>query len=85
MSSLGYITLVFNDTTFEESAGEPRRVEAAEVKVSDIKAAVDYMLTLDYVDPERPGGAGICGGGYMAYAASIDRRIKPMRALSPLA
>jgi fermentation-respiration switch protein FrsA (DUF1100 family) len=84
MSSLGYVTLVFDDTTFGESTGEPRRVEAADVKVSDIKAAVDYMLTLDYVDPNRIGGVGICGGGgFMAVAASQDRRIKAYAGIVP--
>lgn len=84
MTSLGYITLVFDNTTFGESTGEPRRVEAADVKISDIKAAVDYMLTLEYVDPDRLGGIGICGGGgYMAYAASQDKRIKAYAGISP--
>jgi fermentation-respiration switch protein FrsA (DUF1100 family) len=84
MSDLGYVTLVFDDSTFGESTGEPRNIEAADIKVSDIKAAVDYLLTLNYVDPERIGGIGICGGGgFMMYAASQDRRIKAYAGIVP--
>lgn len=84
MSSLGYVTLVFDNTSFGESTGEPRRVEGADIKISDIHAAVDYLLTLSYVDPERIAGVGICGGGgYMAAAVSENDNLVAYAGISP--
>ena len=47
--------------------------------MEDFRCAADYLVTLDYVDEDRIGVLGICGGGgYAANAAMTDRRFKAL-------
>ncbi|MEU2159487.1 MULTISPECIES: acetylxylan esterase [unclassified Streptomyces] len=47
--------------------------------MEDFRCAVDLLVTLDYVDEDRIGVVGVCGGGgYAATAARTDRRIKAL-------
>ncbi len=60
-----------------ESGGQPRYVASPDINTEDFQAAVDYLTSLDNVDPEKIGVIGICGWGGMALnAAAIDTRIK---------
>ena len=48
-----------------------------DINTEDFQAAVDFLSTLDNVDPQRIGILGICGWGGMALnTAAIDTRIK---------
>ncbi len=45
--------------------------------MEDIRSAVDYLTTLEFVDPDRIGVLGVCaGGGYSVNAAMTEHRIK---------
>ncbi|RAD56695.1 alpha/beta hydrolase, partial [Burkholderia multivorans] len=46
-------------------------------RVEDFSRVVDYAVTLPYVDAERIGVLGICGGGgYTWAAAKTEKRFK---------
>ena len=84
LTEAGYVTLVFDGAYFGESEGLPRGQELPEVKESDIEAAVDYLVSLPYVDSERIGGLGICGSGsYMSVAGVKEPRLKAITAIVP--
>ena len=54
-----------------------RNVASPDINTEDFSAAVDYLSTRDFIDPEKIGILGICGWGGMALnAASMDTRIK---------
>lgn len=77
LAELGYVTIVFDASYQGESEGKPRYAEYPAARVEDIRCAVDYLTTLDYVDENRIGVLGICaGGGYAVNAAMTERRIK---------
>lgn len=77
MAERGFLTLAFDPSYTGESGGEPRNVASPDINTEDFSAAVDYLTTLDNVDPQRIGIIGICGWGGMALnAAAIDTRIK---------
>ncbi|MFC7394542.1 alpha/beta hydrolase [Scopulibacillus cellulosilyticus] len=77
LAELGYITIAFDASYQGESEGEPRYIEEPAARVEDIRCAVDYLTTLDYVDENRIGVLGVCaGGGYAVNAAMTERRIK---------
>ena len=84
LTEAGYVTLVFDGAYFGESEGLPRGQELPEVKESDIEAAVDYLVSLPYVDSERIGGLGSCGSGsYMSVAGVKEPRLKAITAIVP--
>jgi fermentation-respiration switch protein FrsA (DUF1100 family) len=77
MAERGFITLAFDPSYTGESGGEPRYVASPDINTEDFSAAVDYLSTLDGVNPERIGIIGICGwGGLALNAAAMDTRIK---------
>lgn len=77
LASKGYVTIVFDPSYQGESGGEPRDTENPAVRVEDIRCAVDFLVTLPFVDEEAIGLLGICaGGGYAIAAALMERRLK---------
>lgn len=71
------MTIAFDPSYTGESGGQPRYVASPDINTEDFCAAVDFLSTLDDVDPERIGILGICGWGGMALnAAAMDTRIK---------
>lgn len=79
----GYVVLV-HDASFQgASGGEPRYIEDPSIRVSDIRHAIDYLVTLPYVDENRIGAIGVCGGGaYTVHAAMTDHRIKAVASIT---
>lgn len=77
MAERGFLTIAFDPSFTGESGGEPRYMASPDINTEDFQAAVDFLSTLDNVDPERIGILGICGwGGLALNTAAIDTRIK---------
>lgn len=73
----GFAALAFDPSFIGESGGGVRNVASPDINTEDFCAAVDFLSTRDFVDPERVGILGICGWGGMALnAAAMDTRIK---------
>lgn len=84
LTKLGYVTLTYDGAYFGESEGTPRQQELPDVKESDIEGAVDFLESLPFVDNDRIGGLGICGGGsYMSVAGVKEPRLKAITAVVP--
>lgn len=79
MASRGYVAITFDPSYQGESGGTPRDLEDPAMRVEDIRCAVDYVMTLPFVDENRVGMLGICaGGGYAVNAAMTDHRLKAL-------
>lgn len=79
LAEAGFVVIV-PDASFQGgSGGSPRWIEDAEQRVRDYRDVIDYAQRLPYVDAERIGILGICGGGgYSIKTAIIDKRIKAL-------
>ncbi|MNM28389.1 fermentation/respiration switch protein [compost metagenome] len=83
LAEQGFVTLAIDLSFWGESAGAPRHLVSPEIYSDDISAAVDFLSTQSFVDPERIGGLGICGSGsFVISAAKIDPRIKAIATVS---
>lgn len=83
LAEQGFVTLAIDLSFWGESAGTPRHMVSPEIYTDDISAAVDFLSTQSFVDPERIGGLGICGSGsFVISAAKIDPRIKAIATVS---
>lgn len=77
MASRGFAAMAFDPSFIGESGGEVRNVASPDINTEDFSAAVDFLVTQEFVDPEKIGILGICGFGGMALnAAAMDTRIK---------
>lgn len=77
LASRGFAALAFDPSFIGESGGEVRNVASPDINTEDFSAAVDFLSTRDFADPEQVGILGICGWGGMALnAAAMDTRIK---------
>ena len=77
LAARGFAALAFDPSFIGESGGGVRNVASPDINTEDFCAAVDFLSTRDFVDPERVGILGICGWGGMALnAAAMDTRIK---------
>lgn len=77
LAARGFLALTFDPSYQGESSGEPRDLEDPAARVADIRCAVDYLMTLPYVNEKRVGLLGICaGGGYAINAALTEYRFK---------
>ena len=80
----GFLALTFDFTGFGESEGQPRQVEDSELKINDIKAAVDFLANHPNVSQQEIAGMGVCASaGYMAYAAAQDARMSELVLVAP--
>lgn len=79
LAKAGFVVIV-PDASFQGgSGGQPRWIEDPEQRVKDYREVIDYAQSLPYVDANRIGILGICGGGgYSIKATIIDKRIKAL-------
>lgn len=83
LANNGYVALAFDASHQGESEGLPRCLEDPTSRVEDIRSAVDYLITLDYVDENKIGAMGVCaGGGYTMNAIQTDIRIQAAAGIS---
>ncbi|MFS4470301.1 alpha/beta hydrolase [Chryseobacterium sp. T20] len=77
LAEAGFVVLVFDASFQGESGGTPRYIENPYQRTDDVRYAIDYLETLPYVDAEKIGIMGVCGGGaYSLNIAMTERRIK---------
>ncbi|KAK8141762.1 hypothetical protein G3M48_009942 [Beauveria asiatica] len=85
MAEAGFVVIAFDASFQGASGGQPRFVENPEFRVADFRVVVDYAQTLPYVDAERIGVLGICGGGgYALNAGMTDYRLKCSVGITPV-
>lgn len=83
LADAGFIALAFDASFQGESGGSPRFIEDPSIRTSDIRFAIDYLMSLSFVDENKIGAIGICGGGaYSIHAAITDHRIKAVASIT---
>ncbi|MCA0176685.1 MAG: alpha/beta hydrolase [Proteobacteria bacterium] len=83
LAEAGFVVIAFDRSTQGASGGEPRYIEDPALAVEDFRHVVDYLTTLPYVDAERIGVLGICGGGgYAINVTMTERRIKALASIT---
>ncbi len=79
----GFVVIAFDASFQGTSGGTPRFIEDPAIRVSDIRFAIDYLVTLPFVDENRIGAIGVCGGGaYTINSAMTDHRIKALTSIT---
>lgn len=85
LAEQGYVVIAYDASYHGESGGAPRWVENPAQRVADVSHVIDYAVTLPYVDADRIGGIGICGGGcYILNATLTEKRIKAVVGITPV-
>jgi fermentation-respiration switch protein FrsA (DUF1100 family) len=83
LAAQGFVTLAFDAGHQGASGGEPRFLDDPMKRVTDISCAVDYLVSLPYIDAGRIGALGVCAGsGTTVKAATTERRIKVIGTVS---
>ena len=83
LAEAGFVVIAFDRSTQGQSGGLPRFTEDPAMAVEDFSRVADYLVTLPYVDADRIGALGICGGGgYAINATMIERRIKALASIT---
>lgn len=85
LAEAGYVIIAFDASYQGQSGGTPRFIENPSQRVEDISHVIDYAVTLPYVDNERIGSIGVCGGGaYVFNSALTEKRVKAVVGITPV-
>jgi hypothetical protein len=85
LAEQGYVVIAYDASYQGESGGSPRWIEDPTQRVEDISHVIDYAVTLPYVDANRVGVIGVCGGGgYVLSATLTEKRIKAVVGITPV-
>lgn len=85
LAEQGFVVIAYDASYQCESGGSPRWIEDPTQRVEDVSHVIDYAVTLPYVDADRIGGIGICGGGgYILNATLTEKRIKAVVGITPV-
>ncbi|MEG5266296.1 alpha/beta hydrolase [Pseudomonas sp. JDS28PS106] len=83
LAEQGFVTMAFDASHQGASGGLPRFLDDPMNRVDDIYHAVDYMVSLPFVDADRIGALGVCAGsGTAVKAVCTERRIKALGTVS---
>lgn len=83
LAEAGFVVIAFDRSFQGSSGGAPRFIEDPVQAVEDFRRVTDYLMTLPYVDENRIGALGICGGGgYAINATMTERRIKAVGSIT---
>ena len=81
----GFVALAFDPSFQGESGGEPRDLEDPAYRIEDVRSAIDYLVTLPFIDESRIAVLGICaGGGYAVSTSLIEHRVKAVGTVVPV-
>lgn len=84
-AAAGYAVLVYDHRNYGRSAGWPRNETDPWVQVEDMRAAVSFVRTLPFVDPDRVGLWGTSySGGHVLTVGALDSRVACVVAQVPL-
>ncbi|TDD81155.1 alpha/beta hydrolase [Actinomadura darangshiensis] len=80
----GFAALSFDFTGYGESEGEPRDLESPQLKVQDLRAAVDFLAGHPEVADGPLGALGVCAGAMDVSAlAAGDVRVGSLALVAP--
>lgn len=84
LAQKGLVALTFDFRNYGMSEGQPRNYENPEMKAKDIKNAVEFLKTLNFVDAKNIGGLAICASaGYMSAAIANGADFKAVNLVAP--
>lgn len=78
----GFVVLIY-EASFQGESGSPHWIEGPNQRVEDVSHVIDYAATLPYVDADRIGVLGICGGGGYALNATLTESASRPGSASP--
>lgn len=85
LAAQGYVVIAFDASYQGASGGTPRWIESPSQRVEDVSHVIDHLVTLPYVDSDRIGVIGVCGGGgYALNTALTEKRIKAVVGITPV-